>query len=95
MLLWSQPRVESPRHAVANLMCVECGKLVACTDECVYTWLYPLGIAMINESFCLSGKCMLSALDSNNNYRYYKLLNNLMYKSAVIIMSAEGFENNS
>ena len=36
MLLWSQPRVESPRHAVANLMCVECGKLVACTDECVY-----------------------------------------------------------
>ena len=32
---------------------------------------------------------------SNNNYRYYKLLNNLMYKSAVIIMSAEGFENNS
>ena len=56
--------VESPQHAVANLMCVECGKLVACTDECVYTWLYPLGIAMINESFCLSGKCMLSALDS-------------------------------
>ena len=47
--------VESPQHAVANLMCVECGKLVACTDECVYTWLYPLGIAMINESFCLSG----------------------------------------
>ena len=72
MLLWSQPRVESPRHAVANLMCVECGKLVACTDECVYTWLYPLGIAMINESFCLSGKC--NAQCTRDNMTAYELL---------------------
>ena len=51
MLLWSQPRVESPRHAVANLMCVECGKLVACTDECVYTWFYTMGSHKIKGFF--------------------------------------------